>query len=892
MKFLEKSVSEILEKHPDLSNVKLIFPGKRPGVFIKKILEEKQYSGFLPEFFTIEEFLENIANTQEIKGISLWLFAFEVYGKSRPSENFADFIKWFPTLLKDWDDMLKFSENDTQILKYLLEDEHLKNWGETLGDEENARKKYLNFWKKMNVFLPELKQKLQSQNLATRGMIHEKAKQNIPEFAEKTPEKYVFLGFNAFSPAEEILVKNLLQQDKAECFFNADRYYFDDEKQEAGTFLRTYKTWKEFNGNREFKWIEDDFSKPKNIKVFEVPGNVAQTKLIPEILKNISFSERDEETAIVLPDENLLPALLDSLSGLDSLNITMGFPLKNLAFSNAVKRVFYLQKQLAKNASTYYYNDVFPILEEMPKSENDEKIIRIFTEKVEERNIVFIPKKMIEEHLHELRFFKLLQKQDDKNLVSEFIRFCEELSRIGECDDILYENIAHFEKNFKIIQNQIGLYDFPIEMETLEILMNQLVNLENIDFQGEPLEGLQVMGLLETRLLDFKNVIILSVNEGKLPPSNSQNSYIPFNVRKHFGLHTFLETDIIYAYYFYRLIQNSENIYLMFNALTSGLNTGEKSRFVMQLEVESGRNIENIVIENPPEPVEQKPVKIEKTEKVLEKLNDWKRRVSVSHLVNYLYNPIDFYLSKVLNASEIDEIEEELSQRNFGNLMHYSLQNLYEKIKGKVLIENDLQKLLQQTDEAIERAIEQLKHQPEFYERGMNFIHKSVAKRVLENILNHDLNLVKSGNTLEIIDLERNFQDIDFYLNEEKTDKVSLYGFIDRIDKLNGKLRILDYKTGKTKNLKVKINEENAENYFYKEDKKQAMQLCVYQYVISKIPEFENEFAQTGIWSFAEVNKGVSVLEFADGNLDEALISVRNLILEILNPEIAFEERV
>jgi len=890
MSFLKQCIDDISDKYSDLQDISIVIPGKRPAVFIKKILQEKEYSGFLPDFFTIDELITKISGIQEIKGIALWLFAYEVYQKKYPSEDFANFLKWFPTLLKDWDDMLKFTENDKEVLGYMLDEERIKNWGENLGDDENnARKRNLNFWRKMNGFLPELKTELQKQNLATSGMISEKARQNIQEFVKGINGKFVFIGFNALTPVEEHLIKTFLQWDKAETYFQADHYYIDDEKQEAGKFLRMMKNWKEFNDSREFRWITNDFEKPKSIKVYEVPGNISQTKILPEILEN---APELSETAVVLLDENLLPASLEALSSVGTLNITMGFPLKNLSFSNAVKQVFYLQKQLLKKDSSYYYNDILPILEEMPKTDEDENIVSRFMRKIEERNIVYISKNLLDEVLNGLSFYALLQKQNSQSLLQIFTEICAHLKFQNQEDDILYENISHFEKCFKIIQNQIEPYDFEIGIDILEVLIQQLINSETIDFQGEPLQGLQVMGLLETRLLNFKNLILLSVNEGKLPLGNSQNTYLPFDVRSQFRLNTFIENDSIYAYHFYRLIQDSENVHLLFNALGSGVNTGEKSRFITQMEIESPHKIEHFVIENHSEPIEPNVITIPKTPKVLEKLEEWKKRVAVSHLTTYLYNPIDFYFSKILNTYETDEIEEELSSRNYGNLIHYALQELYEKIKGKTLLESDLENLIKQKDEAINNAIEKLKHQPEFYERGMNYIHKSIASKVLDEILNYDLELVKSGNVLEIIDIEKKFENIDFYLDEGKTEKISLFGFIDRIDRLNGKLRIIDYKTAKTKNLKIKLKNENIGDFFRNNNYKQAMQLCLYQYVVQHLAEFSGDFAETGIWSFAEVNRGVVPLQFSEGNLDESLVSVKNLILEILNPVIPFSEEL
>ena len=902
MKFLNKIITELLSQTSDLSEFNIVIPGKRPIVFIKKILKERQYSGFLPNFFTIEDLIKEISEKQPVQGIGLWLFAFEIYREVQPSEDFASFLKWFPTLLKDWDDILKFSGKDEAVLQYMFDEERIKNWSENLGDsEEIPRRKFLNFWQKMNLFLPILKKKLNEKNWATSGMIHESANEKIEDFVLQTEKKFVFCGFNAFTPVEEKLVKSLLQWDKAQCFFQADEYYINDTRQEAGKFLRQHKTWKEFNDSRAFHWIENDFAKEKTIKTYEVSGNITQTKVLPEIFKELK-DRNLSNTAVILLDENLLPASLEAMSTVDHLNITMGFPLKNLGFSNAMKQVFYLQKQLEKKDSSYYYNDVLSILEELPNDHDDQKIIAAFKAKIEERNIVYISKNHLKELLSGLSYIQLFTKPDSViAFLDLLIDFCYQL-KFKELDDILFENISHFEKSFKIIKNQISPYSFDIKMDTLEVLINQLVNSETIDFQGEPLQGLQVMGLLETRLLNFENIILLSANEGKLPLGNTQNTYLPFDVRNHFGLHTFLENDSIYAYHFYRLIQNSQHVHLLFNALNSGVNTGEKSRFITQMEIEDPHHdIKNIIIENTSDPIIQEPIRIEKTAKVQEKLEEWKSRISASHLTSYIYNPVDFYLTKILNTKESTEIEEELSQRSYGNLVHYSLQLIYEKLIGKILSVNDLELSNQELNEVINASIEKLKHQVEFYEKGMNYIHRSIAERVVRNVLEYDRKLIENGNTLEILSVEGNFENIGFHLDEEQKDQVFFYGFIDRIDRLNGNLRIIDFKTAKTKNLSISEpkkpeDEEKLERLFFREDYKQAMQLCVYAYSVLNEKKYPDNFVECGIWSFAEVNKGVQNLhifgnkEISANQLTMPMKSIKNVISEILNPEIDFVE--
>lgn len=886
MKFLNKVILDLKSKISDLDNVILVLPGKRPVVFIKKILKDEGYTGFLPEFITIEDCITDISGKTSISGISIWLYAFNLYKNIFPEENFDNFIKWFPTLQKDWDDMMKFSESDTKILEYMLDEERIRNWGENLG-EDTPRKRNLDFWKKMNVFLPKLKEQLLSEDLATSGMIHQIAKEIIKDYAKKTQKKYIFIGFNAFTPVEEILVKSLLENAKAECYFQGDEYYINDEKQEAGAFLRKHKQWKEFNTHRPFQWIENEFIKEKNINVYEVSGNITQTKILPEIFDKIE-SKTLEDTALVLLDENLLPATLDALNSVEKLNITMGFPLKNLDFSIAIKNIFYIHKNLAKNSKNYYYNDILSILENLPEIEGDKQLITNFIFEIKDKNKIYISPANLKQMLGELSYYYLFEKQENtKVLLKNLIRFCEDI-KYKIKDDIIFENIAHFEKSFKIIENQILQYNFDINIDSLEVLINQIINTETIDFQGEPLEGLQVMGLLETRLLNFKNVIMLSVNEGKLPLGNTQNTYLPFDVRRKFDMHTFLENDSIYAYHFYRLLQNAENVFLMYNGLSSGVNTGEKSRFITQIELESPHKIQEIIIENQSEPIIEKGIQIEKTNSVMEKLNLWKERVSASHLTAYLYNPIQFYLNYVLKTKEINDIEEELSQRNYGNLVHKSLEYLYEPIIGKILKTSDLELMISKIEEAMDYAVQQMNHQLEFYQKGMNYIHKSLAKKVVTKILDYDLNLVKEGNALEIIGIEKKIENIDFVI-DDSGDKVSFLGYIDRLDRLNGVVRVIDYKTAKSKNLTIKISDKNRENILMSDDYKQALQLSIYLYYLSK-SEYATMPYEAGIWSFAEVNKGVKPLQIIDGDYTDAMLSVKNLILEILNPEIPFVE--
>ena len=885
--FLNKITRELIQQSSSLKNYTLIFPGKRPVVFFKKHLQDNGYTGFLPEFYTIEELMEKIAGVPMVQGLSLWLFAYDIYS-SLYTEDFNQFLKWFPTALKDWDDILKYKASEKGIFSYMHEEERIKNWGDSLGEPTETQKKNLNFWRRMAHFFPILKQKLIEKGWYSYGMVYEKASENLEDFIANATERYVFCGFNAITPIEEDLMRGLLGWNKAQCFFDADQYYLYDERQEAGKFLRESIKWKEFGDHRKFNWISNEFIQEKDIEIIEVSGNISQTKVLPSLLQDID-KEQISSTAVVLLDENLLPATLASLQFQDSLNITMGFPIRNLDFSIAIKKVFHLHKQLAKSKS-YYYRDVNAIINAIESTEEDQKITYEFQEQLRKKNLVYLSQKKLLELLSSLSYLKILEPYESpKALLKELIEFCITLKSTTK-SDILYENITLFEQAFKIASNQLEGYQFEVSMETLEVMMNHLISSEEIKFLGEPLEGLQVMGLLETRLLSFERIIVLSTNEGNLPKGSTHNSYLPFSLRIERGLPTHLENDSIYAYHFYRLLQKAKKATFLFNSLSSGVNTGEKSRFLTQIELESKHKIKHTVMDADSLPVQTNLMKIEKTPSVQERLEEWKSKVAASHLTSYMYNPIQFYLKSILKLYEEDEIEEEISRRSYGTLVHYALQVLYEPLKGKMLSEKDLSTLLSKIDEAIEKAILSLDHPLEAYQKGMNFVHKTIAKNAVKSVIEFDLSLVKKGSQLEILALEHPFSNLAFDLQNEKNEQVFFKGFIDRIDRLDGVIRVTDYKSGKLETLKLEFKEQ-TEDYLIEKGLKQAIQLSIYLWYLKSSGEFKGMATQAQIWSFIHAKKGPEPLTFVDGDLTTAMNSIRTLIQEILNPEIPFEQK-
>lgn len=881
----------------DMTHLTIVTPNKRPGVFIRRLLEKKGYSGFLPAFTTITDLMATLSGKAGIQGASLWLFGYDVYRQviAEP-EDFNGFLKWFPTLAKDWDEMLLHHGKDTDILEYLADEERIRNWSENLGEPEegSVRRRYMQFWRNAGLFLPVLRQRLMENEIFTTGM-HQLEVQNRLKAENLGWEgNYLFLGFNALNPAEEQLIRASLKNGRGNIFFDADEYYMKDRRQEAGFFLRKYAHWPEFSAEKPFSFLADDFRASKSISLYESPGSISQTKAIPQILKEMQNGTAEEllDTAIVLLDENLLAPLLEVLPDGLPVNITMGYPLKNLSFSTAVAQVFNLQKQLTKHKSSYYYADLLPILEEMEATPEDRQIIQQFRVQLETRNLIYIKLPDLEAMLGGLSYFALLRPAaHSQELLEKILAYAHEV-KFRPVTDVVYENISAIENALGTIRNQVANIGFALSFDALEFLMNQILQTHNITFEGEPLEGLQVMGLLETRLLDFRRIILLSANEGIMPAPASQNTFVPFDVRRQYGLPTYHENDSIYAYQFYRLLQSSEEIHILYSGVSGDGSSGEKSRFLTQLEYEdTHHSLNHWLVESSGKIIQQNLMSVPKTQVVMDRLAEWQQKISVSSLTNYAYNPINFYFQTVLKTRESGEISEELSVRDYGNLMHKLLETIYKPLLGKVLQEEDLQWTKEEISRETDRVIEAMKHQPEYYARGLNYLHRQMAERTALEVIRYDLNLIKNGHQLLIHALEHHFKEVPYVLPISGRE-VKFHGVIDRIDELDGQLRVIDYKTGSSKDASnIPTDSEKLAEYFFNYQNRQALQLFVYRYVLEQSENWKNREMATGIWSFAEVRRGVQDFVAEPEQLASALEGIAVVIEEILNPDIPFVEK-
>lgn len=893
MNFIENVINALLDKNLDLSKTNLILPGKRPIIFFKKYFAEQKYNGFIPAFFTIEDFISKYSNLIQIENIPLWFEAYKIQKEYiNPEEKFEDFLKWIPTLLNDFNDIETFSDQPLKIIEHLSSIERIENWGESLNSQHQDKLffKNIKFWENNLILYKKLTQSLKEKGLGTKGMLITSVVENLKTISIPQKETFVFVGFNALTPKEEKIIKYFISNFNTFLYWDADNYYLNNPTQEAGYFLRNYLKWN-YYANRDFQWIQNNFKEPKIINVISTSQEVTQAKYAGNFLNTFSKKEL-KNTALILCDETILPSVIESLpKNIQKVNITMGYSLKNSLLASFFKQIFQLHIFKEKNNSKgFYFEDVINILTH--SIINSDPIISNFVNEIKQSNRVFISDYLIYKQLSNLNIFFIFKEYSSPiHLLIKLKEFCEIMHEdTKETEPILKENFLRFKNIFSQLIFQLGENPIIDSFSVLQTFYHHVLNNEKIDFIGEPLEGLQLMGLLESRLLSFKNIIMLGVNEGILPAGKTDNSFIPFDVKKNYNINTFLENDAIYAYHFYRLLQHAENITLLYNNYTEGINSGEKSRFISQLQFESGYQINEIVATYSGNLQKNKKLSILKTPALMKAINEWLQEpISPTHLTNYHYNPINFYIQKILHLEKEQEIEEEISPLNYGNLIHHTLESLYSPYKEKQLSIDILEQMLKEYPLKLNAYINKNLNK-DLFERGHNYLQKLLAEKTVEKIILRDITDIKNGNTIFIKDIEKR---LFSKINLDHIGEIHLKGFVDRWDIFNGQNRIIDYKTSSVNPLKFKhekidkIRENNNYKFF--------IQLIFYAYMI--LNEKMSETVKVGIWSFKKPFKGLEILSMDNNDVftyPEVITLFKNvtsLIEEIANPNIPFSEK-
>lgn len=914
--FLDKIAKTIIDNYDQkLSDLVVVLPNKRAKVFLIEALKNAtDKTVFAPQIISIEDFVQEIANIRSIDSIELVFEFYEVYLEITAKEKqqtFELFANWGKTLLQDFNEIDRYLLEPNHILSYLKDIEDIKHWSLDAEKRTKMIDSYLQFWDLLPKYYEALYNHLLNKGIGYQGLIYREAVKNLDHFSNSIgTTEYLFAGFNALNASEEKIVQHLLASDKAKIFWDADDAFLTDPFHDAGLFLRRFKeSWTHYKAN-PFEWIVNDFSETKNIQIIGTPKTIGQAKIAGDIIeKHIEQNENSlNKTAIVLGEENLLVPLLYSLpNSVGALNITMGYSGKNNPAQILIAKLFKMHTNaLSRNQSSYvfYYKDVLdilthPLVEPYAKTGDLVKIIN-------SNNYTFITQNKVfelEQNKSEL-FLLLFQKWENGamqvlEVISKLLlQIKSNLSNDSEEEKITKAFVFSIFKVINKLMNYYSNHQHIDTIDTLYAIYKQIIDLSEVSFEGEPLNGLQIMGVLESRVLDFDTVIVTSMNEGKFPAGKTQNSFIPYDVKIELGLPTYKEKDAIYTYHFYHLLQRAKNIYLLYNTESDGLDGGEKSRFITQLEVEKQKNhtITHEIYNATLPDVAYQPIVIPKSEKVMERLKEIAENgFSPSALTSYIRNPIQFYMQKILRIREVEEVEENIALNTLGTIIHGTLEELYKPLLGKFLSTEDIKNCIKLIDDEVLKQFKEVYKEGEI-KKGRNLLAFEVAKRNILNFLKVELQEIENGDAVKVLALEKTY--------ERKLEHPSLpfpvliKGNVDRIELRNGKIRIIDYKTGKVEARDVTLKQWDNLTSEIKSDK--IIQVLAYAFMYE--PNLKGEEMEVGIISFKNLKNGFLPFNFKVDKTENTIINeeisvnyVEQLVVllnEILDPNIPFEEKI
>jgi len=905
--FITKVVKEILQQHKTSNQLQFVMPSQRACVFLKEeLLKSISKATFLPKIVSIEEFIQEIADINLIDNTKLLFEFYSVYKEVIPKENleeFSPFSQWATTVLHDFNEIDSYLIDANQLFSNLRDVKRLNTWFKNKKPSELAVN-YLQFFEYLHKIYKKFYQKLLINKFGYQGLIYREAIHNLECYIKNKKNTHtIFVGFNALNGAEEKLIQKLLQENVASIYWDVDASFFETSN-EAGYFLRKYKTTWKYYQNHSFQWIDKHLFSSKNIEIIGAPKNISQIKLVGELLEDFKDYSK---TAVVLSDENLLNITLNSLpKKVEKINITMGYPLKDIPLANLFLNLFILhlnQEKFGKiEQKEFYYKDVLNVLSNSFLSKKYEKIITKLKYKVNNENAVFLNLKSLEEciaNVEDKNFTEILSIFKKTDNVYQLIDVCKTLiEKLKQgLSGIEKEYLYRFYQIFQQLENLNKLYGFIMDLKTFHQFFLQLLKVEKLSFKGEPLEGLQLMGMLETRTLDFENVIITSVNEGVLPGGKNDFSFIPLDIKTHFGLPTYQEKDAIFSYHFQRLLLRAENIYLLYNTENDGYGGGEKSRFLTQLEIKYPF-IKSSTVSPKVKSINTNPIQIDKTDEIQQKLKEaCLKGISPSAIASYIYNPIQFYEQKILGIYGTDSVDENIAVNTMGTVIHETLKDLYLPYLNTFLTEHHITVMQKKVDSLLQKYFKEY-YKKGTIETGKNKLIYEVSKNQIQLFLKKELALIKEGNLLKILEIEK---ELSSEIQIEGIDyPIKIKGIADRIDELNGVVRIVDYKTGKVTlgDLKLKDFSIIKDNYKYTK----AMQVMLYAFLFKQTFNKNNLPMESGIISFKNLNEGFLKTNFATGRskdyevtdekIENFMIEIKAILLNILNPKNPFIENL
>lgn len=833
-----KLVAADLYKHTEgnLAHTAVVFPNKRAGLFFNEYLAQESDSPiWSPAYVSISELFRSLSPWEVGDPVKLVCELYKIFRRETQStETLDDFYFWGEMLISDFDDADK-NRVDTdklfsnlQDLRNIMDDytfiddeqeEAIRQFFQNFSIERRTalKERFISLWNVLGNIYKGFRESLASQNIAYEGMMYRHVIEHLD--VDKLPyEKYVFVGFNVLNKVEHTLFTQLKDAGKAVFYWDYDEFYMKENRQavthEAGEFIR--RNLRDFPSPLSGELFKN-LSKPKEVHYIASSTENAQARYLPQWIRN-NLTTPEKETAVVLCNEALLQPVLHSLPAeVKHVNITMGFPLSQTPVYSFLIALLELHTHgFNFKSGRYTFQSVVTLLKH-PYTRQLTGQAELL-EKELTRNNRFYP---LPGELGKDEFLTRLFTPLSGNL-NLCIRLSETLQQVASIyqantsgtEDTDAFNQLYRESLFKAyttinrFRTLIEEDELTVQSETFRRLLVKILSTTNIPFHGEPAIGMQVMGVLETRNLDFRHLVLLSVNEGQLPKSGGDSSFIPYNLRKAFGMTTIEHKIAVYAYYFYRLLQRAERITLIYNTSSDGLNRGEWSRFMLQFLIEWPHPITRQFLEAGQSPQGTSSITVEKTPDVMRQMQSLfdvranpKAKFSPSALNYYLDCPLKFYYRYVAGLSAPDEVSAEIDSATFGSIFHYAAEHNYKDLTthGKVINKEALETLLRndvKLQDYVDTAFKKLffnvpqNEKPEY--NGVQLINSAVIARYLKQLLQNDLRYAPFTFIASEMEVD---EPIDIQ-TPKGVIKSRIGGIIDRMDSKDGTLRIVDYKTG------------------------------------------------------------------------------------------------
>ena len=830
--FIREVAQTLLKRYGnDLSNLVVIFPSTRARVFFNDALTELiDTPMWQPSWSSIDELMEQGSGLKRGERIRLIAELFKIYKKHHPSEEFDRFYFWGDMLISDFDmidkylieaDADKLLRNIWDIkviesdLSYLTPEQEsiVRFWrsvdsdGATLTEQ---KQRFLEIWRTLPAIYKEYREHLSNMGIGYPGMIYRTTTERIKDANKECDvdfgnKRFVFVGFNALSESEKVLFDYLAKSPQgAEFYWDYDNYYVENKDHEAGLFIRNNLSQfpaTEVLSHNNFYDIKKKFTSTACV------SNIVQIKHVADIISSIPEEELNKQTAIVLTDENMLIPLLHSLPAdkVKKVNVTMGYPIKTTLAYTFMERIITLQAKCRTKGDTtqFYHVDVTGLLSHPYITDIFPREAKQLTADIVANKAIMIDAEMFKgrEIIGDIFACKIESTDElSTHLINVMGQVYNRLTDVTQ-----REYIRIIKDEIENVVKSIKKCDLKIPLKVFISLLRRHIQTLTIPYEGKPVEGLQIMGILETRNIDFKNVIILSMTDATFPGDRTDtSSFVPYGLRIAYGMPTHVEHEAMYAYYFYRLIQRAERVEMLYCSRADKMSTGERSRYIYQLEYESKYKIQKRSVGVDLGANTTKPITIEKDAEVMKSLNRFidpnqTASLSPSSFYKYVRCPLSFYLSSVAHLKTPDELEDNIDALTLGNILHETMENLYKKIlridtpTAQIKAMSDKKTVEEEVDRAIRKLLKYGDNDTESDFTGDTLLVRDlITNYIQKGILEYDSN--RTG--FAVTELEDEDIKMDYPLSDGRT--VRLSGRADRIDTLaDGKIQVVDYKSSK-----------------------------------------------------------------------------------------------